>query len=279
MWPQIAQAGLQLAGTMMKGERERKDQSAQWARGEAKVEADNVVRAAKNKTEAARGSMTRFLQSLNNARKLDASGRQQAAAVSASNIGRDMRTANTFAGRLEASEALGKLAADSAFRGVVGGSADMLSDVAGIRQDVQEELAARKGDITDYAMSVQAGEAAARGLQSQDLTTVIDRLDFGQGVNPVAPPQGGGAMSDILSNPQALMNMMKGVSELDSVRKFETPQWVTNNLPSMPSLPTWLGGTPQAVGIQNFGNVTEPRFSAASDYGMDFTTFDIEGQT
>lgn len=162
----------------------------------ANAYASNLVRGANNELSAKRGSLARYVQSVNNQRALDNVGDQLASAQVNYRRARDSATNDDLETQLKFAEQAGAQAAASAMAGMSGGVADIVAGTTALRKArIQQRTndALRMGD-SDAAMRL--GQIAAAGLDSLDQSEVADSLDYGKDV-AVQQVYGGNLFSEI----------------------------------------------------------------------------------
>lgn len=193
--------------------------NAQNIVNEANAYANNLVRSANNKLKAARGSLARYNQSVNNQRVLENAGNQaEAAAVNYRRM-RDSAMNDSFEQQLQFSEQAGAQAAAAAFTGLRGGVADMVASTTALRKARIEQRVIEATKQGDWDASQQQRQIMQAGWDSLDHSEISDDLDYSVDV-AVKRSRGGSLLSDVLSGQSAstLANLAGGVASF-----FKTP--------------------------------------------------------
>jgi hypothetical protein len=177
---------------------------------EANTYASNLLRASRNRVAAARSSLARYTQSVNNNRVLENTGK----AYTVNNVNyrrqRDSMVSGSLEDQIATAEQSGAQAAAAAFSGLTGGVADVVRQTTALRT-------ARINQRKEAAMAQMDSDQAARtgallqaGWDNLDQTDITTEIDYG---NDVAVKQyaGGGLFQDIFngilqSDPKSLAN-------------------------------------------------------------------------
>lgn len=172
--------------------------NAQNIVNEANAYANNLVRAANTKLKAARGSLSRYNQSVNNQRVLESAGSQAEAATINYRRVRDSTTNDNFEQQLQFMEQTGAQAAAAAFTGLRGGVADLVAGTTALRKARIEQRAAEAAKQGDWDASQQQKHILQAGWDSLDHSEISDDLDYSVDV-AVKRVRGGNLLSDILA--------------------------------------------------------------------------------
>jgi len=149
---------------------------------EANAWASNLVRSANNKLGAARGSLARYTQSVNNQRVLENMGSSAEAAVVNYRRARDSATSDNFEQQLSFAEQAGAQAAASALSGLTGGVADVVAGTTALRKSRIQERVNQSLRQGDWDASQQAAAIMQAGWDSLDSSEITDSLDYSKDV-------------------------------------------------------------------------------------------------
>lgn len=188
--------------------------NAQNTVNQATVYAANLIRSGNNEVAAARSSLARYTQSVNNNRVLENTGK----AYTSSNVNyrrqRDAATSASLEDQIAMAEQSGAQAAASAFSGLTGGVADIVRHTtalrsARIRQRKEQALAQMDSD-----QAQRAGAILQAGWDNLDSTDIVTNIDYGRDVAPEVKYTGG-LFSEIVG----------GVMESDTKSLANVSQW------------------------------------------------------
>lgn len=144
----------------------------------AQAEGSNRIRTAGNGFAAAKGSLSRYIQSLQNNQALEAGG-----AALEENLINARRTEDTlaeasFEDQIRDAEQLGSQAAAAAFAGVGGEVADTVSVSTRLMQQRANYEAARSADFRLYDTARRAAAIQTQTVRSLDNSLIFDSLDY-----------------------------------------------------------------------------------------------------
>lgn len=145
---------------------------------EANAWANNLVRGANNQLSAARGSLARNVQSINNQRTLDNMGSNIEAATINYRRARDSALQDDFEAQLAQAEQAGAQAAAGALSGLTGGVVDIVAGTTALRkQRIQQrsDEAMRQGDWDAERRLKQIAQAGFDNLDQSEITDNIDQ--------------------------------------------------------------------------------------------------------
>ena len=144
---------------------------------EANAWASNLVRGANNQLAAARGSLARNVQSINNQRALDNMGSNVEAALVNYRRARDSATQDDFETQLQLAEQAGAQAAAGALSGLTGGVADIVAGTTALRKQRIQQRSAEAMKQGDWDASRRAKQIAQAGYDSLDHSEITDNID------------------------------------------------------------------------------------------------------
>jgi len=177
----------QLGGALIRYNTERSIRKANRSVELATAEAENQIRGAANQRNAAQASLSRTLQTLNNARFVR--GREDAIARARAASAREQSAAS--AGRLEArlraSEEAGAAQAQAAFSGVSGGFLDVALATRALQNQRADEVAQRDSEVRLFQDALTQGQLQGSMFSGQDTTLVNTNLDLRESRAPVEP--------------------------------------------------------------------------------------------
>lgn len=172
--------------------------NAQNIVNEANAYANNLVRGANNKLKAARGSLARYNQSINNQRTLENMGSEAEAAAINYRRARDSATNDNFEQQIAFAEQAGAQAAAGALSGITGGVADLVAGTTALRIARLQERADTAMKQGDWDAQQRQKHILQSGWDSLDTSEISDDLDYSVDV-AVKRVRGGSLFSDILS--------------------------------------------------------------------------------
>lgn len=212
--PEMAQFGIKAVMGLSAGYLADAQVNATNKVNDANAFASNLVRAANNKLGAARGSLARYTQSVNNQRTLENTGKAAEANAVNYRRARDSIVNDDFESQIAFAEQAGAQAAASAFSGLTGGVADIVAGTTALRKARTE---ARRKDAMSQS-DFDAGRAQAEILQSGwdsvDYSDIVDSLDFSKDV-AVQQGKGGNIFTDIMGGQD-----LKAMSNFFSPKPF-----------------------------------------------------------
>lgn len=145
---------------------------------EANAWSSNLVRGANNQLKAARGSLARYNQSVNNQRTLDNAGDARTAALVNYRRARDSATQDDFETQLRLSEQAGAQAAASALSGLSGGVADIVAGTTALRASRIQQRAFEATRQGDWDAEQMARNITLAGYDQMDHSEVSDEIDY-----------------------------------------------------------------------------------------------------
>lgn len=180
-WQMAAQAGLSLLqaqGAKAVNKYNNRIAASNNKLAEADAKNKNNVRAAANINAAAQGGLARWVQSVNNNRRLDEGGRaleentvnfyRQADALQGQSLAQDITNA----------EQAGVMAVSAAAAGVDGQVVDMVNSSTALRNSIVAEHADRLKGAYSYDTARRAGLIMSQTVSSLDNSLIFDNLDY-----------------------------------------------------------------------------------------------------
>lgn len=144
----------------------------------AAAEAGNRVRTATNAFAAARGSLARYMQSVNNNQALEAGGYAMEENLINARRAEDAATKASFEDQIKNAEMLGEQAAGAAFAGVGGEVADTVSISTRLMQQRASLEALRSQDFRTYDAAQRAAAIQTQTVRSLDSSLIFDSIDY-----------------------------------------------------------------------------------------------------
>jgi hypothetical protein len=166
---------------------------------------ENDVRTAGNGFAAARGSLSRYMQSLQNNQTLEAGGEALEANLINAARTEDTLAESDFESQIRNAEQLGSQAAAAAFSGVGGEVADSVSVSTRLMQQRAARDALESRDFRIYDTARRAAAIQTQTVRSLDSSLIFDSLDYTMSVarrsaapSPIwaAISAAGGSMAD-----------------------------------------------------------------------------------
>lgn len=149
---------------------------------EVNAKTGNTLRQAGNAAAAAEGNLERFVQSVNNNRRLKAGGdAQEALVVNAARAG-DAQLAGRFSDSIRDAEQVGHAAASQAVNGVAGSVVDMVNTSTALRDSIVKQSVDDNQNMQAWDTSKRAGVIASQMIGGLDSSVILDRLDYNQDV-------------------------------------------------------------------------------------------------
>lgn len=196
MWAAAAQFALTAISNISSGIIDRANVNASNTVNEANAYANNLVRAANNQLGAARGSLQRYNQSVNNQRTLDNMGTQQEAALVNYRRARDVEIQDDFESQIRFAEQAGAQAAATALTGLTGGVADIVQGTTALRKARLQQRALVARQQGDFDAAERNAQIAQAGWDSLDSSEITDNIDYGKDV-AVTRRAGGNLFSQV----------------------------------------------------------------------------------
>jgi hypothetical protein len=229
---QALDIGKNLVGSFSSGWLAEANARAQTTLNEANAYASNLIRSSNNQVAAARSSLARYTQSVNNNRTLDNVGK----AFTTNNVNyrrqRDAASSASLEDQISLAEQAGAQAAASAFSGLSGGVADVVKSTTALRAS---RIQQRKDQATAQMDSDQAARTGAllqAGWDNLDQTDIVTNIDYGNDV-AVQSTYSGGFMSELVGG--VLNSDPKALSNTASWLKTQSRDWFANDtIPMQP---------------------------------------------
>lgn len=165
---------------------------------EANAYASNLVRSANNELAAKRGSLARYMQSVNNQRVLENAGGQAEAAQINYRRARDSATNDNFEQQIAFAEQAGAQAAAGALSGLTGGVADIVAGTTALRESRTDARVAAATRAMDFDSAQRVKNIMQAGWDSLDHSEVTDALDYSTDV-AVKQVSSGNLFTDIMA--------------------------------------------------------------------------------
>jgi hypothetical protein len=182
MWQAFAMAGIQ--GVLGYGQAsvQKKITAIENKVAAANAANANRVRSSGNAFEAAKGSLARYLQSVNNNRTLEAGGEALEQNLINARRQEDTELSGDFETAIRNAEQNGSQAAAAAFAGVGGEVADNISVATKLMQQRAQFEAQKNQDFRMYDYSRRAATIQTQTIRSLDSSLIFDALDYGTDV-------------------------------------------------------------------------------------------------
>lgn len=214
---QMAKMGKDVFNSITAGYLAEANAKAQTTINEANAYASNLVRASNNKVAAARSSLARYTQSVNNNRVLENTGK----AFTTNNVNyrrqRDAAESASLEDQIAQAEQAGRQAASSAFSGLVGGVSDVVRQTTALRASRINQRKEQALAQMDSDQAQRAGAILQAGWDNLDQTDIVTNIDYGNDV-AVTSNYTGGLFSEVL----------QGVMGSDTKSVANTAQWGFN---------------------------------------------------
>lgn len=145
---------------------------------EAEAGNSNRVRSAENAFAAARGALQRYVQSVNNNRRLEVGGKMLEAATVNAYRQEDAALASDFERQIRGKEQLGYQAAAAALAGVGGEVADNVSIATRLTQQRAEREAITQASFRSFDAGRRAAAVAQQMVSGLDSSVILDSLNY-----------------------------------------------------------------------------------------------------
>lgn len=179
MWQiALAKAGIAGVNSYLSGSTQREIDAAQNRVDNAQARANNRVRAASNGFAAAKASLERFTQSVNNQYALEAMGQGIEANVVNAKRQDDELLVSSFDEAIRASEAMGAQAAAAAAAGQMGSAVDMVSAATAMQSARAAADVSKFRALSSYDAGVRSARIASSSIRGLDNSYVQTALDF-----------------------------------------------------------------------------------------------------
>ena len=160
-------------------EKDKADAAAKEEMGLRKVEArlTNETRVMANVREHAIGSLSRWVQSVNNNLALRAGGKALEANTVNARKAKDYRTERRFSSSLSEAEALGAASAAKGASGLNGSVVDMVAGTVALRSSIVNEQLRKQGISEDDASAQRAGMIMSQMVNGLDNSIIYPNRD------------------------------------------------------------------------------------------------------
>jgi hypothetical protein len=145
---------------------------------EVNARTGNRLRQAGNAASAAEGNLERFVQSVNNNRRLKAGGDAQEALVVNASRANDAQLAGRFSESIRNAEQVGHAAAAQAMNGMAGSVVDMVNTSTALRDSIVRQSVDDAQSQQNYDTSRRAGIIASQMIGGLDASVILDKLDY-----------------------------------------------------------------------------------------------------
>jgi hypothetical protein len=216
----VAFAGMQLAGALLDAKHSRDIASINQNVFNAEAAAKNKVRTASTFASAATTGLARFVQDVNNRRRVDQGAERRDALIGAMFLAKETVAANKADRRIRAQEALGAQAAASAFAGTVS-TANPLDTAIALQTARAEQREFAAAERRSIFLGRDAGDALGGAYVGQDLSTKLPTV---QDPN-IAPRQAEPGMSNLEALMNAGLNMRDIMLSAGDMSKFLKQKW------------------------------------------------------
>lgn len=177
MWALI-DAGVKAVGAYSSASVQRAVTEQQNRQSAAEARFSNNVRGAGNAFAAARGSLSRYLQSVNNNQTLAAGGEALEANLINARRTEDTLSEASFEDQIRAAEQLGQQSAAAAFVGAGSEVADAVSVSTRLMQQRAALDAERNRDFRIYDTARRAASIQTQTIRGLDTSLIFDSLDY-----------------------------------------------------------------------------------------------------
>lgn len=178
MSPEMAKMGFDALMGLSNGWLQGQQIKAQNTVNQANTVAANLMRGANNELAAARGSLGRYVQNVNNQRIAESAGSALEAAVVNYRRARDGAVEEDFESQIAAAEQAGAQAAAGAASGLSGGVVDVVNITTALRQmrTLQRRTTALKQ--FDYDATRQRADNYRAALEGMDQSDIVADIDY-----------------------------------------------------------------------------------------------------
>lgn len=145
---------------------------------EANRDANNSVRVAGNAAKAASGSLDRWVQSLNNNRRLDSGAKAMESLVVNATRMNDSNVNRNLSASIRSAEQAGMQAASAAFSGVGGNAVDTINTSVALRDSIVHEQIMQTQEMASYDVARRAGNIMSQTIGGLDNTLIRENFDF-----------------------------------------------------------------------------------------------------
>lgn len=178
MSAEMAQFAINAVMGVSKGYLEGEMIAAENRVNEANTIASNLIRASGNKLSAAKGSLARFNQTVNNSRVMQSSGEQASVALGNYRRARDNADKGDFESQVQFAEQAGSQAAASAASGLTGGVVDMVNSTSALRNARIKDNVQQSKEFGSFDVAAQQGRILRAGIEGMDNSSIMDGIDY-----------------------------------------------------------------------------------------------------
>ncbi|MCA3173563.1 MAG: hypothetical protein ING25_11015 [Burkholderiales bacterium] len=229
---QMANTAKDIIGSISAGWLAEGNARAQTTINEANAYASNLIRSSNNKVAAARSSLARYTQSVNNNRTLENTGK----AVTQNNVNyrrsRDAAMSASLEDQIAQAEQQGAQAAAAAFSGLSGGVADVVRSTTALRASRIKQRKDQALTQMDSDQAARTGALLQAGWDNLDQTDIVANIDYGNDV-PVQVQYTGGLFSEVMGG--ILKQEPKSLANQASWAKNKVRDWFADDtIPMQP---------------------------------------------
>lgn len=138
----------------------------------------NALRQASNEAKSAEGNLQRFVQSVNNNRRLDAGGNALESLTVNARRRMDANLSGNLSTDIRNAEQAGHSAAAAAAAGVDGNVVDMVNQSTALRNSIVQNSVDKAQSQQNFDVSVKAGNIMSQMVSSLDNSVIMDSLDY-----------------------------------------------------------------------------------------------------
>jgi hypothetical protein len=138
----------------------------------------NALRQASNAAKSAEGNLQRFVQSVNNNKRLDAGGSALEALVVNGRRRMDANLSGNLSSDIRTAEQAGHAAAAAAAAGIDGNVVDMVNQSTALRDSIVKNSVDKAQSAANYDLSVKAGHVMSQMVSSLDNSVIMDSIDY-----------------------------------------------------------------------------------------------------
>ena len=151
------------------------------------AESKNKLRVASNALEAAKGNLARWVQSVNNQRRMDSAGEALEATIVNARRAGDQATRSSFSRSIREAEEAGQMAASAAMAGVSGDVVDMVNVSTRLRNEIVRQDFSDRVDLANHDTARRAGNIMSQMVGGLDSSLLLDTLDYNVDVATFTP--------------------------------------------------------------------------------------------
>lgn len=193
-----------------------------------RAEEGNRVRQASNTASAAEGALNRFVQSVNNNRRLKAGGQALEANMVDFYRSDDQLMKQGFSQSISEAEQAGAMAAAAAVNGIAGSVVEDVNLSTSLRDGIVNDAFSDLRGQESYDTARRAGSIMSQVVGSMDQSLIIDRLDYNQDVAmQQAKPGGRGIQAALLIARGVAAYYSGGTSEMAANKSGPKFSWNT----------------------------------------------------